>query len=441
MDPNIADIFQREGVTFVGKGKKIVDGKQTDEDAIIIGVVEKKPLDKLSKRQIIPKEVGGQKTDIVQTGRIRAGPPLEKRGYEEEIRITRQRPIFPGISVGHPDVSAGTFGAVVYAEVEEGDIPPVENPPIEDDPEYDDEYEGCPDEANETDCKGCDAWLESGECWYDTECPDVPNEKDCSICGSWVGGKCLLDGYEEPPASPPEENPDWSFEDWLNSLPFWERLIIRILRWLGYFDEADMELLSFPSPRKVPIKRTVTKAYILSNNHVLANENMAKIGDAIWQPGSYDGGGKNDEVAKLAEFVPVSTSKPNKVDVAIAEITVPYKPDILDIGIPKEPRYDIQAGEYLQYSGRTLGYKKAKVIAIEAITEVIYDIGLTEWEGQIIVGLCDDGSPSSEGGTSGSLWLDMDKRPAGVLYAGSEEVTCINPIKAVQEALKTKIYF
>lgn len=365
MDPNIADLFQREGVTFVGKGKKIVDGKQTDEDAIIIGVVEKKPLDKLSKRQIIPKEVGGQKTDIVQTGRIRAGPPLEKRGYEEEIRITRQRPIFPGISIGHPDVSAGTFGAVVYSDVEEDDAPP----------------------------------------------------------------------------EPPEEDPDWNFEDWLNTLPFWERLIIRILKWLGYFSETDMELLSFPSPQKIPTKRTVTKAYILSNNHVLANENMAHIGDAIWQPGSYDGGCDNDEVAKLTEFVPVSTRKPNKVDVAIAEITVDYNPEIYQIGVPKEPRYDLQVGEYLQYSGRTLGYKKAKIIALDAVTEVEYDMGLTEWEGQIIVGRCDDGSPSSEGGTSGSLWLDMDKRPAGILYAGSNEVTCINPIKEVQLALKTKIYF
>jgi len=342
MDPNIADLFQREGVTFVGKGKKIVDGKQTDEDAIIIGVVEKKPLDKLSKRQIIPKEVGGQKTDIVQTGRIRAGPPLEKRGYEEEIRITRQRPIFPGISVGHPDVSAGTFGAVVYAEETEEQF----------------------DQNN------------------------------------------------------------WSW---------WDKLIIAVLKWLGFLSESQMSMLSFPI--------TKTKAYILSNYHVLTNEGMAKIGDAIWQPGRYDGGCNNDEVAKLTEFVPVSTRKPNKVDVAIAEITVDYNPEIYQIGVPKEPRYDLQVGEYLQYSGRTLGYKKAKIIALDAVTEVEYDMGLTEWEGQIIVGLCDDGSPSSEGGTSGSLWLDMDKRPAGVLYAGSKEVTCINPIKAVQEALKTKIYF
>lgn len=336
MDPNIADLFQREGVTFVGKGKKIIDGKQTDEDAIIIGVVEKKPLDKLSKRQIIPKEVGGQKTDIVQTGYI------VRRNYEEEIRITRQRPIFPGISVGHPDVSAGTFGAVVYAE-------------------------------------------------------------------------------------------EIITEDPTQGLGFWDKLLMALLKWLGWITPEQINALSFQIAK--------IKAYMLSNNHILANENRAKIGDPIWQPGKYDGGGKNDVVAILSEYVPISYTRPNKVDVAIAEITVDYNPAIYQIGVPKEPRYDLHVGEYLQHSGRTLGLKKAKIIAMGAYTEVWYDRGVTEWEDQIIVGLCDDGSPSSEGGTSGSLWLDMDKRPAGVLYAGSDEVTCINPIKAVQEALKTKIYF
>lgn len=342
MDPNIADLFQREGVTFVGRGKKIVGGKQTDEDAIIIGVVEKKPVEKLSKKEIIPREVGGQKTDVVQTGRIRAGPPLEKKEYEEEVRITRQRPIFPGISVGHPGVSAGTFGAVVYAE------------------------------------------------------------------------ETVL---EEPTA----------YMAWL------DKLIFALLKWLGFLDSLDLEMVTFP--------KTKTKAYILSNNHVLANENMAKIGDTIWQPGRYDSGGRNDVVAKLTEFVPISTRKPNKVDVALAEITTEYDPTILRIGVPKEPRYDPLVGEYLVKSGRTTGVTKAKIIALDAVTEVEYDMGITEWEGQIIVGRCDDGSPSSDGGDSGSLWVDMDKRPVGILYAGSDEVTCINPIKEIQMALQTKIYF
>jgi len=42
---------------------------------------------------------------------------------------------------------------------------------------------------------------------------------------------------------------------------------------------------------------------MLSNNHVLANSNAAKKGDAILQPGSADGGSKT--VARLECFIPI----------------------------------------------------------------------------------------------------------------------------------------
>jgi hypothetical protein len=45
--------------------------------------------------------------------------------------------------------------------------------------------------------------------------------------------------------------------------------------------------------------------FILSNNHVLANSNDATIGDAILQPGPYDGGGSTDQIAVLHDFIPI----------------------------------------------------------------------------------------------------------------------------------------
>jgi hypothetical protein len=41
---------------------------------------------------------------------------------------------------------------------------------------------------------------------------------------------------------------------------------------------------------------------ILSNNHVLANSNDAKIGDPIYQPGPFDGGEPEDKIAELSAF-------------------------------------------------------------------------------------------------------------------------------------------
>jgi len=45
--------------------------------------------------------------------------------------------------------------------------------------------------------------------------------------------------------------------------------------------------------------------YILSNNHVLANSNGASIGDAIYQPGPYDGGTAADQIASLYAYKPI----------------------------------------------------------------------------------------------------------------------------------------
>jgi hypothetical protein len=44
---------------------------------------------------------------------------------------------------------------------------------------------------------------------------------------------------------------------------------------------------------------------ILSNNHVLANQNAARVGDPILQPGPADGGRLQDTIARLVDFVPI----------------------------------------------------------------------------------------------------------------------------------------
>jgi hypothetical protein len=62
---------------------------------------------------------------------------------------------------------------------------------------------------------------------------------------------------------------------------------------------------------------------ILSNNHVLANENAATIGDEIVQPGAYDGGASpGDNIATLKRFVTINATG-NTVDCALAQVTDP----------------------------------------------------------------------------------------------------------------------
>lgn len=384
MDANIQDLFEREGVTFVGKGKKIKNGIQTDEDAIIIGVEEKKLKSELTKSQLLPSFIEGQKTDIVQTGKI------VKRGYEEERRTEKSRPIQPGTSCGHYAITAGTFGAVVYSEGTQEEPPEEEPPPIEP-----------PDDDHEEDI---------------IPCPDVPNKEDCEGCDCWTGTGCFFD--EDPPKD----------TSWL------EDLIAYILYLLNKLFGGWLE------DKYTVEKCSTSKAYILSNNHVLANENKASLGDPIRQPGGYDGGTKDDNVAVLSDYVTIYKSKVNKVDCALAEITTEYNPEILDIGVPKGTA-DIGVGDYITKSGRTTGTTRAKVIAVDAYTSVEYDMGFTEWEGQIITGQTDDGEMSSDGGDSGSLGVDDNGYAVGLLFAGSDEVTVYNPIGDVLSSLKIKVSF
>src|SRR5262249_51225941 len=59
----------------------------------------------------------------------------------------------------------------------------------------------------------------------------------------------------------------------------------------------------------------------LSNNHVLADENRAKKGDAILQPGPFDGGeNPADKVATLSNSIRLNKTKPNLVDCAVAAL-------------------------------------------------------------------------------------------------------------------------
>ena len=96
-------LLQKKNVVGVGIGKKIVGGKQTDQDCITIMVSEKVPIQALSKADIIPQKIEDIVTDVVQVGTLRAFAK----------RTDRWRPAPGGISIGHYKITAGTLGAIV----------------------------------------------------------------------------------------------------------------------------------------------------------------------------------------------------------------------------------------------------------------------------------------------------------------------------------------
>ncbi|HAH20828.1 MAG TPA: hypothetical protein DCL49_08010 [Candidatus Omnitrophica bacterium] len=176
---------------------------------------------------------------------------------------------------------------------------------------------------------------------------------------------------------------------------------------------------------------------ILSNNHVLANSNEAKKGDSILQPGPYDGGKKaKDTIGTLERWVEIKFGKEaNLIDAALARPKSQklVKPEIMEIGAPLgtiKPKL----GMLIQKSGRTTGYTAGKIKDISATIKINYDQKVALFKNQILT------TNMSQGGDSGSLVLDMKKRAIGLLFAGSDVVTIMNPVLEVIRLLNVVPY-
>ena len=317
------DLLERENVVATGIGYKVAGGERTETLSIICSVVEKLPDAQLSARALIPREVGGVPTDVVETGVFRA----------LQARTDRWRPAPGGVSIGHKDITAGTLGCLV--------------------------------------------------------------KDDQGTC-------------------------------------------------------------------------------ILSNNHVLANSNAGVPGDAILQPGPYDGGrNPADKIAELARFVPITFSEPappsdcaigngiaglanlfaravgsrtrlqairpraeeNLVDAALARPLNPgdLRGDILDIGTIAGMKAG-GLGMSIQKSGRTTAVTRDEVQQVDVTVDVDYGGGRTaRFTDQLLAGAM------SQGGDSGSAVLDTSNNLVGLLFAGSDTTTIINRIENVFSALQVHL--
>ncbi len=316
----LPDLLGRRNVVACGIGYKIREGVQTDELSLIVSVTHKVHPSALAAEDLIPAQLEGVPTDVVELGVLRAfGGPRD-----------RWRPVVPpGVSIGHIRISAGTFGCLVRRG---GDL------------------------------------------------------------------------------------------------------------------------------------------FILSNNHVLADVNKGKVGDPVLQPGPADGGTAGDAIATLEEFVPLDfgttepecriatllatglnalaelvgsqhrlepvrqTSGVNRVDAALAcPLSADMvSPDILGIGVPTGVG-EATLGMPVQKSGRTTGHTSGIITQIDATVRIDYYGPSALFEGQLIA------SPMSQPGDSGSAVLDNERRVVGLLFAGSDAATIINPIADVLTALRVEV--
>lgn len=184
--------------------------------------------------------------------------------------------------------------------------------------------------------------------------------------------------------------------------------------------------------------------YALSNNHVYALENTASPNSEVLQPGRYDGGAAPDDVIGTLyayEHIYFDGSD-NTIDAAIASSTTSLLGNATPsdgYGTPKSETTSALINQPVKKYGRTTGLTKGRVYALNATVDVGYGEGkVARFVGQIII------TPGgfSAGGDSGSLIVADgkgrnkadDRKPVGLLFAGSPFVTVANPIDEVLDA-------
>ena len=181
------------------------------------------------------------------------------------------------------------------------------------------------------------------------------------------------------------------------------------------------------------------KLCLLSNNHVLANENAANIGDPIIQPGNAEPVAAPVKIiGQLEQFVPIQATG-NLVDAGRLALTS------LDLASPSHITYSLNPqptgvtlGMSVIKNGRTTQSTLGMVTDVGVNISVGYDPFPARAEMRNQIAIRGVNGPFSMPGDSGSLIVTAaTKQPVALLFAGSSDnsMTFANPIDAVMSAL------
>ncbi|NES81299.1 MAG: hypothetical protein F6K10_07745 [Moorea sp. SIO2B7] len=188
-------------------------------------------------------------------------------------------------------------------------------------------------------------------------------------------------------------------------------------------------------------KRGETDLCILSNNHILANENEASIGDVIVQPSiEYEGHPENDCIAYLEHFIPLEKDCSNVIDAAIARLD---NANVNNFCILKgfydqgylESSDDITVFKFGQTTHLTCG--RISRFGLDRIMPYKQDL-ICEFENLIAIeGI--NGESFSDFGDSGSLIFNREGYAIALVIGGSKKITYACPIDTVLYELDIEI--
>ena len=190
---------------------------------------------------------------------------------------------------------------------------------------------------------------------------------------------------------------------------------------------------------------TPSLTYVLSNNHVLARENQATIGEPVIQPGLLDENGIPTSCSaagtdytpytfgSLSDWVTLNFKKlpfgrpNNTVDAAIAAVDaldVDSSGWILDIGVIDPVPASAAVDMVVMKSGRTTGLTHGMVAAVDVSVAVLYSSGYALFKNQVRIAAEPD-QAFIKGGDSGSLLVTNPgdgtaPQAVGLLFAGND---------------------
>lgn len=101
-DKREAEVLAMDNVVGLAAMPQMKSGKPTGTWTLTVLVEKKLPKTKVAKESLVPEKIDGVPTDVVEVG------PIEALAFTAHVR-----PALPGYSIGHYNITAGTFGCLV----------------------------------------------------------------------------------------------------------------------------------------------------------------------------------------------------------------------------------------------------------------------------------------------------------------------------------------
>jgi len=369
---SVDDLLSKPDVYAVGLGEKVSKGRRTGKRAIICSIKKKKPLAQLTQAEMIPSDIDGIPTDIVEIGdRPRAFP-----AYQD-----KQRPVVPGISTGHFEITAGTIGGVVEVD---GQTMLLSNNHVF---------------ANENDAKLGDAIIQPG---------DYDGGSLTDRIGTLYNYVPLTFVNQTEPTPPPGPAPD-------PEPPAPD-------------PEPEPDPDPTPEPPAPPVEDD-SDCFVANLFAKVLNKGAELLGRETRLKAV-----RPSKTAAAPQEVVAKQIIRNRVDAALCRLD-----DGIDVNLNYLSYYDgvkgvnelAGVGTLVKKLGRTTGFTNGIVTQTNVVVDVQYDGGIVRFEDQIAIEHIELGKSFSAGGDSGSIIVDENDNAVGLLFAGNDVTTFANSIDNV----------